>query len=85
VTSFFGIKECVFYVFLENDKTDLRNFFQGLRENTCLLQPVLKTKNRVGRLRILYVIVQFALRFKAYFFKATLFALRIDKAICVFE
>jgi len=44
VTSFFGIKVCVFCVFLENDKTDLRQiFFQGLRENTCSLQPALKS------------------------------------------
>jgi len=41
VTSFFGIKV---RVFLENDKTDLRQFFfQGLRENTCLLQLALKS------------------------------------------
>jgi len=34
MTSFFGIKVCVF--FLENDKPDLRQiFFQGLGENTC--------------------------------------------------
>jgi len=35
--SFFGIKVCVFCVFLENEKMDLR-YFQGLGENTCLLQ-----------------------------------------------
>jgi len=27
VTSFFGIKVCIFCVFLENDKTDLRQIF----------------------------------------------------------
>jgi len=27
MTLFFGIKVCVFCVFLENDKTDLRQFF----------------------------------------------------------
>jgi len=32
-----------FGLFLENDKTDLREFFQGLGENTCLLQPALKS------------------------------------------
>jgi len=33
-----------FCVFLENDKTDLRqNFFQSLGENTCSLQPALKS------------------------------------------
>jgi len=32
-----------FFVFLENDNTDLRQFFfQDLRENTCSLQPSLK-------------------------------------------
>jgi len=37
--SFFEIK-----IFLENDKTDLRKiFFHGLEENTCLLQPALKS------------------------------------------
>jgi len=41
VTSFLRIKVCVF---LENDKTDLHQiFFQGLGENTCLLQPTLKS------------------------------------------
>jgi len=45
VTSFFGIKV---YVFLENEKTDLRqNFFQGLGENTCSLQLALKS-NALG-------------------------------------
>jgi len=35
---------CVFFIFLENDKTDLRqNIFQGLGENTCSLQPALKS------------------------------------------
>jgi len=30
--------------FFENANTDLRqNFFQGLGENTCLLQPALKS------------------------------------------
>jgi len=31
-----------FFVFLENDKTDLRQIFQDLGENTCSLQPALK-------------------------------------------
>jgi len=31
VISIFGIKECVFCIFLENDKTDLRQIFLGLR------------------------------------------------------
>jgi len=35
VTSFFEIKVCVLWVFLENDKTDIQFFFQGLGENTC--------------------------------------------------
>jgi len=41
MTSFFGIKVCVF---LENDKTDriCSNFFHGLK-NTCLLLPALKS------------------------------------------
>jgi len=42
VTPFFGIKGAFFF-FLENDKTDLRQFFfQDLGENTCSLQPALK-------------------------------------------
>jgi len=46
VTSFFGIKVCV-YLCLENDKTDLcQFFFQGLGENICLLQPALKSSVR---------------------------------------
>jgi len=31
-----------FCVFLENDKTELRQFLQGLEEYTCSLQPALK-------------------------------------------
>jgi len=39
--SFFGNKVCVFSVFLENDKTDLRQFFSGFRRKhlfitTCI-------------------------------------------------
>jgi len=45
--SFFGIKGAFFCVFLENDKTDLRHFFHGLRENACLLQPAMKS-NAIG-------------------------------------
>jgi len=37
---FIGVKR--FLRFLENDKTGLRHFFQGLAENTCSLQPTLK-------------------------------------------
>jgi len=41
VTSFFGIKDAVFF-FFENDKTDLHQiFFQKLGENTSL-QSALK-------------------------------------------
>jgi len=44
VTLFFGIKVWVFYVFLEINKTDLQQiFFQALGENTCSLQPALKS------------------------------------------
>jgi len=45
VTSFFGIKLCVFCHFLENDKTDgsALNFFRDLGENTCSLEPALKS------------------------------------------
>jgi len=43
VTSCFRIKAWVFFVFYENDKTDLRHFFQCFGENTCLLQPALKS------------------------------------------
>jgi len=40
VTSFFGIKGA----FFSKTKTDLRQFFlQGLVENTCSLQPALKS------------------------------------------
>jgi len=48
MTSVFGIKDAFFCVFLENDKTDLRQFFvfQGLEENTCLLQ--LSKKSALG-------------------------------------
>jgi len=44
--SFFGIKVCIF---LENDKQDasVPNFFQDLGENTCSLQPELKS-NALG-------------------------------------
>jgi len=43
VTSFFEIKG-VLFVFLENEKTDLRQFFfQDLGEITCLLQSALKS------------------------------------------
>jgi len=31
-----------FFVFLENDNTDLRKFFQDLGENTCSLQSAVK-------------------------------------------
>jgi len=49
VTSFFGITG-VFFGFLENDKTDLhQNFLRGLGENTCSLQPALKS-NATGLL-----------------------------------
>jgi len=42
--SFFGIKLCVFCGSHENDKTDIRQIvFQDLGENTCLLQPALKS------------------------------------------
>jgi len=44
VTSFCGIKVFGFRVFLENDKMDLRqNVFLDLGENTCSLQPALKS------------------------------------------
>jgi len=44
VTSFFEIKVCVFCVFRENDKTDLRQkFFSGFRRKHLLLQPALKS------------------------------------------
>jgi len=33
----------LFCIFLENDKTDLRQFFQDLGENTCSMQPALKS------------------------------------------
>jgi len=43
VTSFFEIKGA-FFRFSQNDKTNLRQiFFQGLGQNTCLLQPALKS------------------------------------------
>jgi len=36
----FGIKVCVFCIFLKNDKTDLRQFFSGFRKHlfitTCI-------------------------------------------------
>jgi len=42
--SFFEMKVCVFCVLLENDKTDLRQFFfHDLGENTCSLQSALKS------------------------------------------
>jgi len=55
VTSFFRIKGCSFCVIHENDKTDLRKFFsfQGLVENTCLLQLALKS-TALGLLAFLY-------------------------------
>jgi len=38
VTSFFEVKVCVFCVFLENVKTDLRqNFFSGFRRKHLLI------------------------------------------------
>jgi len=40
VTSFFGIKVCVF---LEDYKTDLCQFFQDLGETAYSLQPALKS------------------------------------------
>jgi len=44
LTSFFGIKVCVFSHFsLKRQDGYATNFFQGLGENTCLLQPGLKS------------------------------------------
>jgi len=43
VTSFFGIKVCVFLIFSKRQDGSAPNFFQGLGENTCLLHPALKS------------------------------------------
>jgi len=51
MTSLFKIKGEVF-AFFSNDKTNLRpapNFFQGLGENTCSIQPALKSKAQCTR------------------------------------
>jgi len=40
---FRNYKVQVFFVFLENDKTDRANFFSGFIRNTCALQSVLKS------------------------------------------
>jgi len=46
--SFFEIKLLKMVYFLDNNKTDLHQiFFQGLGENTCSLQPTLKS-NALG-------------------------------------
>jgi len=47
VTSFFGIKGSVFLRFSRKRQDESTpNFFQGLRENTCSLQPALKAMHR---------------------------------------
>jgi len=44
VTSFFGIKVAFFAFFSKTAKRICAKFFyQGLRENTCSLQPALKS------------------------------------------
>jgi len=55
VTSFFEIKVCVFCVFLKNDKTI---FFQDLGENTCSLQPALKSNDPVLELAFYFYKLQ---------------------------
>jgi len=38
MTSFFGIKVCIYCIFLENDKMDLRQiFFRILEEKTLII------------------------------------------------
>jgi len=42
--SFFGIKVCIFGDFSQKRQDgSAPNFFQGLGENTCSLQPALKS------------------------------------------
>jgi len=43
VTSFFGIKLFNFCVFSKTTRRIYANFFQDLGENTCSLQPALKS------------------------------------------
>jgi len=42
VTSFFGIKGTFLRFSRKRQDESAPNFFQGLGENTCLLQPALK-------------------------------------------
>jgi len=43
VTLFFGLK-CAFFAFSRKQQDgSAPNFFQGLEENTCFLQPALKS------------------------------------------
>jgi len=42
-----------FCILLENDKTDLLNFVQGLEEKTCSLQPALKKHSKKHNNRLL--------------------------------
>jgi len=42
VTSFFGIKGAFLRFFRKQQDESVPNFFQGLGENTCSLQPTLK-------------------------------------------
>jgi len=41
--SFFGIKGAFFRFSLKRQDGSVPTFFQGLGENTCLLQPALKS------------------------------------------
>jgi len=43
VTSFFGIKGAFFAFFRKRQDGSAPNFIQGLEENTCSLQPELKS------------------------------------------
>jgi len=43
MTSFFGIKVYVFAFFWKTTRRICAKFFQGLEENTCLLQSALKS------------------------------------------
>jgi len=47
VTSFFGIKVCVFFDFFQKRQRICAKFFSGLGENACLFQPALKS-NALG-------------------------------------
>jgi len=41
--SFYRIKGAFLHFFQKRQNGSAPNFFQGLRENTCLLQPTLKS------------------------------------------